>query len=103
MAKQKNKEVKKASKELERMSMSYEERWLYDARKFREWDERSLKEYEMEEATKKGVEIGEKKGVEIGEKKSKLETAKKMLEEGIKIETIIKITGLSKEEIMDAK
>ena len=95
MAKQKNKEVKKASKELERMSMSYEERWLYDARKFREWDERSLKEYEIEEATKKGLEIGEKK--------SKLETAKKMLEEGIKIETIIKITGLTKEEIMDVK
>ena len=87
MAKQKNEEVKKASKELERMSMSYEERWLYDARKFKEWDERSLKEYEIEQATKK----------------AKLETAKKMLEEGIKIETVIKITGLTKEEIMNVK
>ncbi len=99
MAKQKNEEVKKASKELERMSMSYEERWLYDARKFKEWDERSLKEYEIEEATKKGIEIGEKNS----EKKVKLETAKKMLEEGIKIETVIKITGLTKEEIMNVK
>ena len=87
MAKQKNEEVKKASKELERMSMSYEERWLYDARKFKEWDERSLKEYEIEQATKK----------------AKIETAKKMLEEGIKIETVIKITGLTKEEIMNVK
>ena len=96
MAKKANKEVEKASKVLESMSMNYDERWLYDARKFREWDERCLKEYEIEEATKKGVEIGEKSG----EKKAKLETAKKMIKKGINIETIIEITGLTKEEIM---
>ena len=87
MAKKENKEVEKASKVLETMSMDYYERWAYDARKFKEWDERSLKEYEIEEATKK----------------AKLEDAKKMLKEGIKIETVIKITGLTKEEIMNVK
>ena len=91
MAKKENKEVEKASKVLETMSMDYYERWAYDARKFKEWDERSLKEYEMEEATKKG------------EKMAKLEDARKMLKEGIKIETVIRITGLTKEEIMNVK
>ena len=33
-------------------------------------------------------------------KQAKLEDAKKMLEEGINIETIIKVTGLTKEEIL---
>ena len=36
-----------------------------------------------------------------GIKQEKLETAKKMLEEGINIETIIKITGLTKEKIVE--
>ncbi len=35
-----------------------------------------------------------------GIKQAKLEDAKKMLEEGINIETIIKVTGLTKEEIL---
>ena len=96
MAKKENKEVEKASKVLETMSMDYYERWLYDARKFKEWDERSLKEYEIEEATKKGVEIGEKNG----EKMAKLETAKKLLKQGIEISIIVNATDLSKEEIM---
>ena len=41
-----------------------------------------------------------RKGIAEGEKKAKLETAKKMLEKGIDIDTIIEVTGLSKEEIM---
>ena len=44
----------------------------------------------------------EKKGKNCGEKKAKLETAKKMMEENIGIETIIKVTGLTKEEILQA-
>ena len=36
-----------------------------------------------------------------GKKEAKLEDAKKMLQEGINIETIIKITGLKKEEILN--
>lgn len=35
-----------------------------------------------------------------GEKKTKLETAKKMLEKGIDINTIMEVTELSKDEII---
>ncbi len=121
MAKKQNEKVKKASKVLETMSMSYEERWLYDARKFREWDERSLREYVAEEARKEGLEKGIQEGIEQGieqgiqqgikqgiekgikngERKAKLETAKNMLKKGIDVKTIIEITGLSESEIIE--
>ena len=42
-----------------------------------------------------GIEQGVKQGIEQG----KLEDAKKMLDEKIPIETIIRITGLTKEQI----
>ena len=47
-----------------------------------------------------GEAKGEKQGEARGEKKAKLETAKKMLEKGIDIETIIEVTGLTKEAIL---
>jgi predicted transposase/invertase (TIGR01784 family) len=42
---------------------------------------------------------GEKKGVKKGVKKEKLETAKRMLNDGLPIETIVKYTGLTEKEI----
>jgi len=52
---------------------------------------------------KKGEKIGEKKGEKIGEKKGvkkeKFETARRMLNEDFPIETIIKCTELTEEEI----
>ena len=39
-------------------------------------------------------------GLHEGEKKAKVETAKKMMEKGINIETIIEVTGLTKEDIL---
>lgn len=47
----------------------------------------------------KGKVIGEKSGIEKGQKKEKMKIAKKMLEEGIPKETVLKITGLKEEEI----
>ena len=49
MAKEENEKVKEASEVLERMSMSYEERWLYDQRMLRKMDEMSLKEHAKKE------------------------------------------------------
>ncbi len=95
MAKKENQEVKKASDVLQKMSLSEQERWLYDSRKFREWDERSLREYETNEARQEGVQQGERK--------AKLEDAKKMLDKKIDIETIMEITGLTREEITKLK
>lgn len=51
----------------------------------------------------KGMELGRKEDIkeaaEEAEEKTKIETAKKMLEKNMKLEDIIDITGLSKEEI----
>ncbi len=48
---------------------------------------------------KKGKKEGEKIGVEKGKKEGKIEMAKESLKEGLSIELISKLTGLSKEEI----
>ncbi len=44
-------------------------------------------------------EIGVKEGLEEGSKNEKIEIAKKMLNENMKIEVIERITGLTKTEI----
>jgi len=51
----------------------------------------------MDEAKKNGRE----EGIKEGEKRAKLENAKKMLEEEITLEQVMRITGLTKEEIME--
>ena len=48
---------------------------------------------------KKGYEKGMEKGMEKGKAEEKIKNAKKMKELNIDIETIIQVTGLSKEEI----
>jgi predicted transposase/invertase (TIGR01784 family) len=50
----------------------------------------------MKEGMKKGIEQGVTQGIEKG----KLETAKAMLAEGFDIKTIVKITGLTEEMIL---
>ncbi len=47
----------------------------------------------------KGRRLGRKEGKEEGLKEGIRQTAKKMLEENISIEKIVKITGLNKKEI----
>jgi predicted transposase/invertase (TIGR01784 family) len=53
----------------------------------------------MEEGIKKGLEEGVKKG----SNDEKIEIAKNMLKENIEIDTIIKVTKLTKEEIAKLK
>jgi len=53
----------------------------------------------IDEENKRIFRNGKKEGRREGEKRAKLETAKKMLEKGIDIETIVEITGVSKEQI----
>ena len=66
-------------------------------------DERSARQHAieegLEEGRKKGIEQGIQQGVKKGEKNAKIEIAKKMKEEKVDLETIIKFTGISKEEI----
>ncbi len=56
-------------------------------------------EYAEREGRKKGREEGMEKGEKKGRLEGKIEMAKKSLEEGFSIELIVKLTGLSKEEI----
>ena len=48
---------------------------------------------------KRGIAIGEKQGIAIGEKRGILETSKKMLQAGMTVQDVARITGLSLEEV----
>lgn len=87
MAAEENKEIKKTVEVLDELSMSEEERALYEYR------EKALLDYidSMDYAERKG------------KKAEKLEIAKKMLEKRIPVETIIEITSLTEEEIKNLK
>ena len=98
-----NEEIKEAVKQLTEMSADEYERELYEIR------ERSRLTYntEMNEARRKGEEQGEKRsakrgekrGIKIGKIEEKRKIAKKMIEEGLDIKLIQKLTDLSEEEI----
>lgn len=79
-----NEELKEAVEKLEGMSEDDYMQRIADLR------EKAILDYNsgMGNALRKGI------------KKGKLETAKKMLEKGMDIDTIIEVTGLSKEEIV---
>ena len=49
----------------------------------------------FEEGVQHGIEQGVQQGLEQGEKRKALETARKMLADGMPIEMVLKYTGLS--------
>ena len=53
----------------------------------------------LEQGIEKGIEKGIEQGIEQGEYKKALETARKMLTEGFKQDQIIRITGLSPDDL----
>ena len=95
--------VKKYMEEIERVNeepefreyMSAEE----DNRKIENTMKRFWKEEAMKEGIKEGIKEGREKGIKEGREKGIKETAKRLKEDGISIENIIKYTNLSKEEI----
>ncbi len=89
MAEEKNEKVKSALDEMKYLTGDAEIRRMAELRDRWERDRNGELAYAKGEARKEGI------------KKAKLETAKKMLEKKIPIETIIEITGLTKEEIMN--
>ena len=98
-----NKEVKKAIDELEKISLSSEERQRYEDR---EWaimrynsEVRANYEHGHKDGEKNGIAIGEKNGLAKGKKEEKLAVAKKMKKLKLPVEQIMQITELSKEEI----
>ena len=91
MSKIENENIKKAREELEKISDDEYEQELTLKREMFLHDMASLKG--------NAYKNGEKAGLEKGKTEEKIKIAKKMLKEKIDIETIIKCTGLTKEEI----
>lgn len=91
-----NKELKEASEKLQTMS---EEEYMERMAWFRE---KAILDYNsgMSSALRRGRQEGIKEGEKTGEKKAKLETAKKLLKQGVEISIIVTATDLSREEIM---
>ena len=83
MARKKNKEIDKAIDIIDQMSMDEKEWNLYISRQRAIWD----------------YNTGMRTAREEGAKLEKLEIAKNMLKEKVDIQIIVKVTGLTKEEI----
>ena len=86
-----NKEVKQVIDELDKISLSPEERQRYEDR------ERAIMRYNSEVVAH--YEHGEEAGIAIGEKKEKIAVAKKLKEMKLSVEQIMQATELTREEI----
>ncbi|MBO5348496.1 MAG: Rpn family recombination-promoting nuclease/putative transposase [Clostridia bacterium] len=87
--------INKAKEKLEQLSQTEHERELAELREKYVRDQYSVQKY----GYLKGIEEGKKEG----KFKEKIRLTQKMIEENIDINTIIAITGLSKEEIEEIK
>ena len=87
MAEKKNPTLKKARYEMTYLTGDEAVQRLQDLRDKWEMDRISA------------LDFAEEKGIKKGEQKNKKEIAKKMLAKGIDIDTIVELTGLSKEKI----
>ena len=98
-----NKKIKEAVEELHIVSKDEELRRIAQLREKAIRDEAAALELAIERGMKQGIEQGLEQGLEQGIEKGAankaIEIAKNMLQEKFTIETIIKITGLKKEEI----
>jgi predicted transposase/invertase (TIGR01784 family) len=95
MLSQANPQIQKAVGILMELSADRKRRMLYEDRQKALRDEMSRMDGKLEE----GIAIGETKGRAEGRAEEKLEFAKRMLEDGVQINSIAKYTGLSLEEI----
>ncbi len=66
-------------------------------------EEKKIREEAVRVAEKKGKVEGKKEGLKEGEKKKAIEMAKNGIKEGLPVELIVKLTGLTKEEIEKIK
>ena len=86
-----NEEIKNAKKVLETISQDERERRLTELREKYRRDQHAI--------MLAGYDKGLKAGIEEGSTKTKREIAKELLKLGITVEQIIKVTGLTKDEI----
>lgn len=94
--KETKKAIKEAQENLEKISQDEHEQYLAELREKYIRDQFAVQEY----GYIKGKEEGIEQGIEQGKKQSKKEIAKKLLAEGMDIETVARITELTKEDII---
>ena len=98
-----NEKIKKANEQLEYLTGDEAVRRMAFLREKAERDYVTNMSGAREEGIEEGKKIGVKKGIEEGKKEGEknkvIEIAKEMLKEGMEIEKIIKITGLTEEEL----
>lgn len=92
-------ELKGAYEDLQRISADDRLRREYEAREAWLMDERSRLKQARREGMEEGMQKGVEKGMQKGVEKGKLEIAKNALEEGLDMELIEKLTGLSRNEL----
>ena len=97
--KMENKEIKKAREVLEKISKDEKERYLAELRQKYIMDQKAVEEAGYD----KGLAAGIQQGIERGIKQNQIEIAKKLLKKGTKLEEIIELTDLTKEEIYSIK
>lgn len=90
---------KKLLEQAEIAKMDQKDRTIYQESLKDYWDIKSSMDTYFKEGLELGEKLGEKRGEKRGEKKKALEMAKNAIKEGIQIDTIARLTGLSIEEI----
>ncbi|MEG2267801.1 MAG: Rpn family recombination-promoting nuclease/putative transposase, partial [Acinetobacter sp.] len=53
----------------------------------------------IEQGIEKGIQLGEQRGIEKGEREATLKIARTMLQNGLDRNTVMKMTGLSEDEL----
>ncbi|WP_339047307.1 Rpn family recombination-promoting nuclease/putative transposase [Candidatus Mesenet endosymbiont of Phosphuga atrata] len=95
--------IKRAYEEMNKFNWSEEELLAYEQRKKRLMDEIAALAEKFDEGLKvgheQGIQIGQEKGIQIGTLQGKIEVAKTMLANNVDVNTIVKFTGLSLDEI----
>ena len=96
---EKNKNMKQAKEKLNTLSADEEMRILAELREKAIRDEKSLKEGSYNEGHANGLKEGRAEGIAEGLAQRNKENAKKMKERGYKMEEIMEITNLTRQEI----
>lgn len=94
-----NEDIKKAKEELERIKQNEKDRSLAELRMKYILDQNSIRKSGYREGKEEGIREGIKKGIKEGQKEEKLKTAQKLISLKMPIEQIVKVTGLTEEEI----
>ena len=94
-----NKEVKKAKEVLEEISQNEHERYRAELRQKYIMDQKAVEEAGFD----KGLAAGIQQGIKQGIKQNQIEIAKKLLKKDTKLEEIIELTDLTKDEIISIK